>query len=82
MRTTGVAENDVQVSAFIRKLNKSTLLKDVNLLFTDEFAPGQKDGPRLRKFQIELKLNPDAKVDPNSVQPRTLKSASLSLEGK
>jgi Tfp pilus assembly protein PilN len=82
LKATGVAENDVQVSQFIRKLNKSTLLKDVNLLFTDEFAPGQKDGPRLRKFQLELKLNPDAKVDPNTVQPKSLKQASISLEGK
>src|SRR5688500_6806224 len=81
MRTTGIAENDVQVSQFIRKLNKSTLLKDVNLMYTDEFAPGQKDGPRLRKFQIELKLNPDAKVDLSN-QPKNLNTASVPLEGK
>jgi Tfp pilus assembly protein PilN len=81
IRATGIAENDVQVSNFIRKLNKSTLLKDVNLLFTDEFAPGQKEGPRLRKFQIELKVNPDAKVDLNG-QPKSLKTASVQLEGK
>jgi hypothetical protein len=82
LRTTGVAENDVQVSAFIRKLNKSTMFQDVNLMYTDELAPGQKDGPKLRKFQIELKLNPEAKVDPNSVPQKTIKSASVSLEGK
>ena len=81
IKTTGVAENDVQVSQFIRKLNKSTLLKDVNLMFTDEFAPGQKTGPRLRKFQIELKLNPDAKVD-SSTQPKNLKTASVPVEDK
>jgi Tfp pilus assembly protein PilN len=81
MKTTGIAENDVQVSQFIRKLNKSTLLREVNLLYTDEFSPNQKDGPRLRKFQIELKLNPDAKVDLNN-QPKNLKTASVPLEGK
>src|SRR5688572_28104848 len=68
MRATGIAQNDVLVAQFIRKLNKSTLLKDVNLMFTDEFEPGQKDGPKLRKFQIELKLNPEAKIDAEMIQ--------------
>ena len=82
LKTTGVAENDVQVSAFIRKLNRSPMFKDVNLSFTDEFTPNQKEGPRLRKFQIELKLNPEARVDPNTVQPKNLKTASVAVEGK
>src|SRR5688572_6398443 len=68
MRATGIAQNDVLVAQFIRKLNKSTLLKDVNLMFTDEFEPGQKDGPKLRKFQLELKLNPEAKIDAEMIQ--------------
>jgi hypothetical protein len=82
IRATGVAENDVQVSQFIRTLNKSTLLRDINLVYTDEFTPGQKDGVRLRKFQLEMKLNPAAKVDPSTSQRQLKTTASLLLEAK
>ena len=83
LKATGVAENDVEVSQFITKLNKSPLLKDVNLLYTDEFAPGQKDGPKLRKFQIEMSLNPDAKIDAEMIQEHNqTKTAAVSVEAK
>ena len=71
MRATGVAQTDVQVSQFITKLNQSKLLQDVNLLFTEELIQTEKDGTRgekLRKFQLEMSLNPDAKVDPETAQ--------------
>src|SRR5439155_17283636 len=81
MRATGVAQTDVQVSQFITKLNQSKLLKDVNLIYTDELAPGQKEGEKLRKFQIEMSLNPDAKVDLDNA-PQHLKTASMPMETK
>ena len=81
MKATGVAQTDVQVAQFITKLNASKLLKDVNLIYTDELAPGQKDGEKLRKFQIEMNLNPDATVDPDRAAQH-LKTASMPLETK
>ena len=62
MRLTGVAPNDGQVATFIAKLNNTPLFKDVNLVFTDEFAAGDKEA-KLRKFAIEMTLNPNAPLD-------------------
>lgn len=59
MKLTGIADTDVQVAQFISKLNRSPLFKDVNLLISDQF---DRDGQKLRKFQIELMLVPDADV--------------------
>ena len=59
MRLTGIADNDVQVAQFINKLNHSKLLKDVNLVITDSFV---QDKAMLRRFQIEMMLNPDAEI--------------------
>src|SRR5262249_22523305 len=61
MKLTGMAQTDVQVAQFIRKLNESKLLKDVNLVISDEFT---KDNESLRKFQIECSLDPKAEVQP------------------
>src|SRR5918999_4003159 len=38
LKITGVAENDVQVSDFISKLNQSRLLKEVNLVFSEVYV--------------------------------------------
>lgn len=59
MKLTGIADNDVQVSQFITKLNRSPLFKEVNLLISDQF---ERNGQVLRKFQIEILLVPDADV--------------------
>jgi Tfp pilus assembly protein PilN len=59
IRITGVADNDVQVALFISKLNRSNLFKDVNLLISDTF---QQDKQALRRFQIEMVLNPEAEI--------------------
>jgi hypothetical protein len=57
MKVVGTAYNDGQVATYITRLNKSKLLKDVNLAVTDEFVMGD---DKLRKFQIEMMLDPDA----------------------
>jgi Tfp pilus assembly protein PilN len=62
MRLTGLAETDVQVAQFISKLNRSKMLKDVNLIYTDVTPKSEKDAKDLRKFQIETTLDPAADV--------------------
>jgi Tfp pilus assembly protein PilN len=59
IKLTGVATNDGQVAEFIKKLSKSTLLKDVNLVVVDEFLLEKEP---VRKFQLEMSLNPTAEV--------------------
>ena len=84
MRLTGVAPNDGQVSKFITKLNTTPLFKDVNLVFTDEFVAGDKEA-KLRKFAIEMSINPNAPLDDPS-DPADSKTAALptgsATEGK
>ena len=84
MRATGIAETDVQVAQFITKLNKSPMLKDVNLLYTDEYTTGSEKTIKLRKFQIEMSLNPNAQIDPETIKQHQeqTKTAAVSLEGK
>src|SRR3954447_5881365 len=59
LRITGVADNDVQVSQFISKLNTSKLMKDVNLVQSELY---QQDKTAMRKFKIEMYLSPEAEV--------------------
>jgi Tfp pilus assembly protein PilN len=61
MKIGGLASTDVQVAQLITKLNRCHIFKDVNLLITDTFQPTP-GGDAIRKFQIELTLNPDADV--------------------
>lgn len=63
IKLSGVAETDVQVSQFITKLNRSKLLKDVNLVITDSFSKDKSDdAAKLRRFQLEMMINPTAEV--------------------
>jgi len=59
LKITGMAYTDVQVAQFISRLNTSTLVKDVNLVISDEYKNGDE---QLRKFQIEMMVNPEADV--------------------
>jgi Tfp pilus assembly protein PilN len=63
MRIAGIADNDVQVAQFINKLNHSNLFKDVNLVITDSFV---QDKTMLRRFQIDMLLNPNAEIHDES----------------
>ena len=69
MKISGIAHNDGQVSQFISKLNGSDKFQDVNLIFTDEFRMGQEGEQKMRKFEIEMKINPNAVVDPKDEIP-------------
>lgn len=55
----GLAPTDGQVASFIASLGKSPVLSDVNLLFSEEFKPRDKEH-MVRRFKVEMKLNPEA----------------------
>ena len=63
LKVSGMADNDVQVAQFMAKLNTSILLQDVNLVISDEFVVTEL---KMRKFEIEMVLNPNAEVQPGS----------------
>jgi Tfp pilus assembly protein PilN len=77
LKITGVAENDVQVSDFIAKLNQSRLFRDVNLVVSEVYV--QDKTSDLRRFQIEMMLNPDAEVREVSADGKT---AAVEVERK
>jgi Tfp pilus assembly protein PilN len=70
LKVEGVATTDVQVGDLMDKLKRSPLFKEVNLIYTEEFkqttggqtASSKNTEEMLRKFQIELQLNPNAEV--------------------
>jgi hypothetical protein len=61
MKITGVAFTDVQVAQFISKLNTLPVFKDVNLIISDEYKDPDAS-QQLRKFQLELNVNPNADI--------------------
>jgi Tfp pilus assembly protein PilN len=72
IKITGIASTDVQVAQFITKLNQSTLLKDVNLVISDEYkgGSGQDANNVMRKFQIEMMVSPNADVASLNEKPK------------
>jgi len=68
MKVTGIAVNDTQVAQMIARLGRSKLFSDVNLVVTDEYGATE---PKMRKFQIEMTLNPAANVTADANQPRS-----------
>ena len=80
MRLNGVATTDDLVGDFIGTLSKSKMFHDVNLLFTEEYKQPGEDDIKLRKFQIELKLDPPAQVDVAAAKAMSDKTAAMPLE--
>jgi Tfp pilus assembly protein PilN len=66
MKLTGAARNDLQVAQFISTLAKSSLFQDVNLIVSEE---ADHDGQLVRRFQLDIKLDAAASVDPTKSQP-------------
>ncbi len=56
---TGVAPTDEQVAQYISRLQDSPLLKDVNLMYSEEMVI---DTQLMRKFMVEMYLNPASDV--------------------
>jgi Tfp pilus assembly protein PilN len=67
IKITGIAGTDVQVAQFITRLNQSQLLKDVNLVISDEH---KSDDGAVRKFQIEMLIDPKADVATITEKPK------------
>jgi len=86
LRIEGLATTDIQVAQFIARLNRSALFKDVNLVVSEVYVDRHKgpDGSNsddvLRKFQIEMMLNPNAEVM-NPVNPNT-RTAAVEVDEK
>jgi Tfp pilus assembly protein PilN len=72
MELTGVAPTDVQVAAFIAKLNGSSMFREVNLIVTEEWkditgSTTSDKGSKMRRFIIEMKLNPNFTAESSNV---------------
>jgi Tfp pilus assembly protein PilN len=77
LKLTGVADTDVQVAQFMSKLNVCPLVKDVNLLISEEF---KKDDREMRKFQIVMMQNPTAEVKDEKKQGDKNATAAVELK--
>ena len=77
IRLTGVADTDVQVAEFMTKLTHCELLRDVNLVISDVFKQGDRS---VRKFQIEMMLNPAAEVKDDTKANQTTAAVELAPE--
>lgn len=75
MKLAGVAETDVQVAQFINKLSQSPLLRDVNLLVSDQYTQGE---DKLRRFELEMVLRPEAEAGGDPL--RQNKTAAVEME--
>jgi Tfp pilus assembly protein PilN len=67
LKLVGVAGTDVQVAQFMGQLQQCRLLQDVNLAYSQEF---KQDNEMLRRFQIEMTLNPDVVVGKQAMEDR------------
>jgi Tfp pilus assembly protein PilN len=76
IKVTGIADNDSQVAKFMSTLNHSKLLKDVNLVISDEFVVSE---VKMRKFQVEMSVDPNAEVTNGTA---TLRNGAAALELK
>jgi len=80
MRINGVATTDDLVGDFIGSLSKSRMFNDVNLLYTEEFKSAEDKDVKMRKFQIELKLDPRAQVDIAASKAMNERSAATPMD--
>ena len=62
---TGISPTDMQVAEFIANLNKSTLLAEVNLVYSEEHEVQEEN---VRKFKLEVILNSKARASEADVQ--------------
>jgi Tfp pilus assembly protein PilN len=81
IKLTGLADTDVQVAQFLSRLSVSPLFKDVNMVVSEIYHAPTDHGNNgknesLRRFQIEMMLNPDAEVKDG---PRATRTAAVEL---
>jgi Tfp pilus assembly protein PilN len=80
MRLNGIAMSDDQVGDFIGTLGRSKMFNDVNLLFTEEYKDKENPDLKMRRFQIEMKLDPRAQVDVAAAKAMGEKTAAMPLK--
>lgn len=76
LKLTAVAPTDVQAAQYMRTLSGSPLFQDVNLVVSEDYKQGDE---RLRKFELEMSLKPDADVTPGSALGMT-KTAAVEVD--
>jgi hypothetical protein len=70
LKISGVSDSDVLVAQFINRLGRSRVLRDVNLVISEEYAAKERgdeknaDFAKLRRFVIEMTLDSSATVTP------------------
>ena len=74
LKLTGIADTDVQVAEFMTKLTLCELLTDVNLVISDVL---KQDDRTLRRFQIEMMLDPNAEVKDEPAKNDTTAAVEL-----
>lgn len=65
LKITGIARDDIQVAQLLTRLGHSKLFEDVNLVVSDVYVDPHQELAKtdpLRKWQIEMMLNPAAEV--------------------
>lgn len=77
LKLTGIADTDVQVAEFMTRLTGCELLTDVNLVISDVL---KQDDKTLRRFQIEMMLNPNAEVKDEPAANDTTAAVELKEE--
>lgn len=77
VKLTGIADTDVQVAEFMTRLTGCELLTDVNLVISDVL---KQDDKTLRRFQIEMMLNPNAEVKDEPAANDTTAAVELKEE--
>ena len=61
MVLTGVAPSESEVATLMSKLQNSALLTNVSFLYSEELKKDkEKEGPTVRKFCVEMHVNPNA----------------------
>jgi len=59
------------------KLNHSKLLREVNLVVSEEFNVAE---TKMRKFQMEMMIDPNAEVTPGAAKARNGAAAAVELQ--
>ena len=69
IRISGLAQTDVQVAQYLNQLSRSPLFQDVGLLVSETQAAPGAPAAILRRFQIQMTVNPSARLKPASSDP-------------
>ena len=64
VKISGLADTDVEVAHYLSELHRSPLFHDVSLLISESYTVPGKSGKTLRRFQIQMIVNADAKLTP------------------